>query len=140
MITNLLDQVSNALSSIKFNPGIIVMGLISSRDEEEFCEPTEENIIGTVNDGGELTIEQESPHSWEEMMKKFEEMAVDIDPDEWRQESMFWRAAAALTCSKAASRAQEFACRMQGEKARRTMKRRKLLHAEGHFPDMACGL
>ena len=50
-----------------------------------------------------------------------------------------WRSAAALTRSKAQARAQAFACRMAHEKARMAMKRRKLLHAEGHFPDMACG-
>lgn len=49
-----------------------------------------------------------------------------------------WRSAAALTRSKAKARAKAFACRMESEKARRAMKRRKLLRGEGRFPDMAC--
>lgn len=50
-----------------------------------------------------------------------------------------WHSAAALTRAKAQARAKEFACRMESEKARRAMKRRKLLRGEGRFPDMTCG-
>lgn len=82
---------------------------------------------------------------FDEAMKKIAEAMKTIKEecggiDEMDDERRFWRAAAALTRSKAASRAQAFACRMAQEKARMAMKRRKLMHAEGHFPDMACGL
>lgn len=50
-------------------------------------------------------------------------------------ERIFWREAAAFARSRMAARAQAFARQMEHQKARQVMKRRKLLHAEGHFPD-----
>ncbi len=49
-----------------------------------------------------------------------------------------WRKAAFLSRTRAAARAQAYARMMQGEKARRAMKRRKLMHADGSFPDWEC--
>ena len=67
------------------------------------------------------------------------DMAVDgYCPSLEEIERHGWRRAAALTRSKAQARAKAFACRMESEKARMAMKRRKLLRGEGRFPDMAC--
>lgn len=50
-----------------------------------------------------------------------------------------WQNAAALARSRMAARAQAFARQMENQKARQAMKRRKLKHAEGSFPDWGCG-
>lgn len=50
-----------------------------------------------------------------------------------------WQNAAALAIKKAAARAQAFARQMENQKARQAMKRRKLKHADGSFPDWECG-
>ena len=50
-----------------------------------------------------------------------------------------WQKAAAFARSKDAARAQAFARQMEQEKARQAMKRRKLKHADGSFPDWDCG-
>ena len=50
-----------------------------------------------------------------------------------------WRGAAALARSRMAARAQAFARQMEHQKARQAMKRRKLKHADGSFPDWDCG-
>lgn len=65
-----------------------------------------------------------------------DEMEAELDAD---MERIFWRRAAAFARSQMAARAQAFARQMEHHKARQAMKRRKLLHAEGHFPDWACG-
>jgi hypothetical protein len=50
-----------------------------------------------------------------------------------------WQNAAALARSRMAARAQAFARQMMQQKARQAMKRRKLKHADGSFPDWRCG-
>lgn len=50
-----------------------------------------------------------------------------------------WKDAAALARSRMAARAQAFAQQMEQQKARQAMKRRKLKHADGSFPDWECG-
>ena len=49
-----------------------------------------------------------------------------------------WRGAASLARKKMAARAQAFARQMENQKARQAMKRRKLKHADGSFPDWEC--
>ena len=67
---------------------------------------------------------------------KEEPAAINVNI-EW--ERPFWRGAAALALKKAAARAQAFARQMEHQKARQVMKRRKLMHAEGRFPDWGGG-
>lgn len=50
-----------------------------------------------------------------------------------------WKDAAAYARKKMAARAQAFARTIKQEKARQAMKRRKLKHADGSFPDWECG-
>ena len=50
-----------------------------------------------------------------------------------------WQNAATLALKKAAARAQAFARQMTQQKARQEMKRRKLKHADGSFPDWGSG-
>ena len=50
-----------------------------------------------------------------------------------------WKDAAALARSRMAARAQAFARQMMQQKARQAMKRRKLKHADGSFPDWESG-
>lgn len=72
----------------------------------------------------------------QKISKTFEEitdgMEAELDAD---MERIFWRRAAAFARSRMAARAQAFSRQMEHQKARQVMKRRKLLHAEGHFPD-----
>ena len=46
-----------------------------------------------------------------------------------------WHSAAAFARSRMAARAQAFARQMEHQKARQALKRRKLLHSDGSFPD-----
>lgn len=72
---------------------------------------------------------QKISQTFEEITDKMEaELGADMD-------RIFWRRAAAFARSQMAARAQAFARKMEHQKARQAMKRRKLLHAEGHFPD-----
>ena len=50
-----------------------------------------------------------------------------------------WKDAASLARSRMAARAQAFARQMMQQKARQAMKRRKLKHADGYFPDWEGG-
>ena len=50
-----------------------------------------------------------------------------------------WQNAASFSIKKAAARAQAYARLMMDQKARQVMKRRKLKHADGCFPDWGCG-
>lgn len=66
------------------------------------------------------------------------------DTNELRNENIeherpLWQNAAALARSKMSARAQAFARQMMQQKARQAMKRRKLKHADGSFPDWGCG-
>lgn len=55
----------------------------------------------------------------------------------WERE--YWRRAAAFARLKMTARAQAFARQMEHQKARQVMKRRKMMHDEGHFPDVSFG-
>lgn len=73
------------------------------------------------------------------MQKIIEEKLAD-NTDYLRLENIAWertgwRSASAFARSRMAAMAQAFARQMEHQKARQAMKRRKLLHAEGHFPD-----
>lgn len=75
----------------------------------------------------------------QEAQKIIEEKLPD-DTDYLRLENIawereFWHRAAAFAHIKMTARAQAFARQMEHQKARQAMKRRKMMHAEGHFPD-----
>lgn len=80
---------------------------------------------------------EEVAAAFEKIMETCEEAAEKADYLEW--ERSFWRGAAALARSRMAARAQAFARQMMQQKARQAMKRRKLKHADGSFPDWRCG-
>ncbi len=65
------------------------------------------------------------------------------DAREWAKElakeRSLWRGAAALARSRMAARAQAFARQMMQQKARQAMRRRKMKHADGYFPDWEGG-
>lgn len=69
-----------------------------------------------------------------EMCEEVEEKAARL---KWERAG--WRGAASLARSRMAARAQAFAVQMENQKARQAMKRRKLKHADGSFPDWECG-
>ena len=52
-----------------------------------------------------------------------------------QEAAMFWGEDAQIFSEKVAARQSEAARAMENESARQAMKRRKLMHAEGHFPD-----
>ena len=74
------------------------------------------------------------------MMEKLEAFDRETHDITKQEAVMFWGEDAQLFSEKMAARVSEATRAMENESARRAMKRRKLLHAEGHFPDMACGL
>lgn len=146
MIADLYELTSHISES--FNNAAVIITTACSRAAEELLRAAKEREEREARKRIEIMlfeVEQQAIDENEcakiECLEKLLEMAKEPeDRDRLEWERGLWNKAAALTRSKAASRAQAFACRMQGEKARRTMKRRKLLHAEGHFPDMVCGL
>lgn len=86
-----------------------------------------------------LALIDEIKEAAQKISKTFEEITNEMEAElDTAMERIFWRRAAAFARSKMAARAQAFARQMEHQKARQAMKRRKLLHAEGHFPDWAC--
>ena len=73
----------------------------------------------------------------QKISESFKEMIDEREADPDDCERIFWREAASFARSRMAARAQAFARQMEHQKARQVMKRRKLLHAEGRFPDRA---
>lgn len=71
------------------------------------------------------------------MLEKMEEFDRECRCITRQEASMFWDEAAQLFSEKMAARQNEITRAMENESARQAMKRRKLLHAEGHFPDCA---
>lgn len=68
-------------------------------------------------------------------MEKLKCLSEEIEPEDLHDASMFWDEDAQIFSEKLAVRQNEVARAMANESARQAMKRRKLLHAEGHFPD-----
>ena len=69
------------------------------------------------------------------MLEKMEEFDRECRCITRQEASMFWSEGAQLFSEKMAARQSEITRAMKNESARQAMKRRKLLHAEGHFPD-----
>ncbi|MBO7206786.1 MAG: hypothetical protein J6W10_04160 [Kiritimatiellae bacterium] len=67
--------------------------------------------------------------------KEFAELAVDRTEIEKKIEREERSEAALLAGQRAAARAKAYGLRMQLEKARRALRRRKRLHADGGLPD-----
>lgn len=72
------------------------------------------------------------------MLEKMEEFDRECRCITRQEAAMFWGEDAQIFSEKMAARQNEVARAMANESARQAMKRRKLLHAEGHFPDWAC--
>ncbi len=71
------------------------------------------------------------------MLEKMEEFDRECRSITRQEAAMFWNEDAQIFSEKMAARQNEVVRAMENESARQAMKRRKLLHAEGHFPDMA---
>lgn len=69
------------------------------------------------------------------MLEKMEEFDRECRCITRQEAAMFWGEDAQLFNQKIAARQSEITRAMKNESARQAMKRRKLLHAEGHFPD-----
>ena len=69
------------------------------------------------------------------MMEKLKDMGCEAEPEDLHDSTMFWSADAQIFSEKMASRQREAARAMENESARQAMKRRKLLHDEGSFPE-----
>ena len=76
--------------------------------------------------------------AYEEIVQKAKEFAkieADCVSDERKVEREAWREAALLAGQRAEARAKAFGLQATLEKARRAMRRRKRLHADGGLPD-----
>lgn len=69
------------------------------------------------------------------MLEKMEEFDRECRCITRQEAAMFWGEDAQIFSEKMAARQNEAARAMENESARQAMKRRKLMHAEGHFPD-----
>lgn len=69
------------------------------------------------------------------MLEKLEAFEDDCHSITRQENAMFWDEDARLLELKVAARQREILRAMQDESARRAMKRRKMMHDEGHFPD-----
>lgn len=91
-----------------------------------------------LDDQGEIIGEGtlvELLNEFKEKMAEMAEMAAEVEEDPNDEDRFFWREAAAFARSRMAARAQAFARQMEHQKARQAMKRRKLMHVDGSFPD-----
>jgi hypothetical protein len=101
--------------------------------------------IRTFQDEDQAEIEQQIEEAqaavdvipFDVMLEKLKEMDERPDPEMLRMSSMFWGEDARIFNEKAAARQREILRAMQDESARQAMKRRKLLHNEGSFPEWA---
>ena len=76
--------------------------------------------------------------AYEEILEKakvFAELGEDCVAIDWRADRDGWREAALLAGQRAAARAKVYGLRMQLEKARRALRRRKRLHDDSGLPD-----
>ena len=83
---------------------------------------------------------EELKEIFEVMAEKFEEIQgeffeVYVKIFDTRSDRKKWREAALLAGQRAEARAKVYGLRMQLEKARRALRRRKRLHADGGLPD-----
>lgn len=69
------------------------------------------------------------------ILEKLKAMDQEILPEIREQNAMFWDEDAWLLEQKVTARQREILRAMQDESARQAMKRRKMMHDEGHFPD-----
>lgn len=69
------------------------------------------------------------------MLEKLEAFDQEIHSITKQDAAMFWGEDAQIFSEKMAARQSESARAMENESARQAMKRRKLMRAEGHFPD-----
>ncbi len=72
------------------------------------------------------------------MLEKMEEFDRECRSITRQEAAMFWNEDAQIFSEKMAARQNEVVRAMENESTRQAMKRRKLLHDEGHFPDWAC--
>lgn len=109
------------------------MGILMSPEDKarwnEICDGLKEAITDFID---------EMNRRADEARAAFGKLAEEQErPDYLEQERAGWRSAAAFARSRMAARAQAFSRQMVHQKARQAMKRRKLLHSEGSFPDVA---
>lgn len=119
------------------------MSILMSPEDKALWNEVSESLIEAVN-----AFFDELKRKAEEAAAALEKIAAlaEMNPEDAREraeelakERSFWRGAAALARSRMAARAQAFARQMMQQKARQAMRRRKLKHADGSFPDWRCG-
>lgn len=101
--------------------------------------------ICTLQDEDQAEIEQQIEEAqaavdvipFDVMLEKLKELDERPDPEMLRMSAMFWGEDARIFNEKAAARQREILRAVEAENARQAMKRRKLLHNEGSFPEWA---
>jgi hypothetical protein len=103
---------------------------IGCEDRLKEIERMEEEALAKANEeaAGEVI-------PFDVMLEKMEEFDRECRCITRQEASMFWGEDAQLFSEKMAARQSEITRAMKNESARQAMKRRKLMHAEGHFPD-----
>ena len=91
--------------------------------------------VGTIEDAEKEEAAGENV-PFDVMLEKFEELGREACHDVLQEEAMHWGEDAQIFSEKMAARQSEVARAMENESARRVMKRRKLLHDEGSFPEL----
>ena len=128
-------QVCQAIES--FHKVIAALNAKREEIERQKAEALEREMATALDAGDTTTL-----ITLLDMIKEAQDMCKEEPPainDNMEWERPFWRGATALARSRMAARAQAFARKMEQEKARQAMKRRKLKHADGSFPDWECG-
>lgn len=138
MIDSPLSKLNDAIRNID-NALVNVFAklcedMTESRQREKELERLEAEIQAMRN---EADAEEIIP--FDVMLEKLEAFDRETHDITKEEAAMFWGEDAQLFSEKMAARVSEATRAMENESARRAMKRRKLLHSEGHFPDMACG-
>lgn len=133
------DKICQAIESFRK----VIADLSARREEiERQAAEAQDLEITTSLEAGDtsyflslMDMIKESQH----LCKKEQDDTNELRIENIEWERPFWRSAAAYARKKMAARAQAYARQMENQKARQAMKRRKLKHADGSFPDWAFG-
>lgn len=131
---SLIEAIKKATTEIQEAARVICAGLCADaaviKETFKEIERLEAEALAKANE--EATGEA---IPFDVMLEKMEEFDRECRCITRQEAAMFWNEDAQIFSEKMAARQNEVVRAMENESARQAMKRRKLLHAEGHFPD-----
>lgn len=129
LFADLVDAIKKASDGLYES----ICKIFTSPDEDrEEIERQREEALEKANEEADLEI-----IPFDVMLEKLKELDARPDPEMLRMAAMFWDEDARLLEKKMAARHREILRAVEAENARQAMKRRKMLHDDGSFPEWA---